>query len=357
MIGNLFKNMDFLSPNVELFLDGSNKIRTKLGGILCMKLMIVSIIGFFFFFSKVIDYSDYIVSSSKIYEKFHNHTLNTSQTILGFRLISQFGTELSDNTYTAYAKFLRYSFIKDSQGKDKQIASSNDLNISKCINNNYTSSEDFSSIDLSSFYCIDPGQLINFINPFGQHYEFSSLNIYFTYCTHRNDCKNETILDKELEAYYVNVIRTNYYIDNTNYSTPLIPFITNFVELSGSAFFKRAYNYLKTINYISDVGLILEERRNITQVVDEKIEINMDFRKQYINKGKLLFQYTMAFNKDGFKEIYIRNYKRIQNVLAEVGGFLSFLKIVVSIALIFYNDIVFIHIIFKDFNFHYNQGE
>ena len=65
------KVCDFLSPNVELYLDGNNRVKTKFGGLLCLALLLVASIGFGWFVSEVLNYSNYVVSSNKIYEKFH----------------------------------------------------------------------------------------------------------------------------------------------------------------------------------------------------------------------------------------------------------------------------------------------
>ena len=69
-IKRAIKLSDFLSPNVEFYLDGNSRVKTKLGGILCILLLIIAGVGFGWFINRVLTYSDYIVSSNKNYQKF-----------------------------------------------------------------------------------------------------------------------------------------------------------------------------------------------------------------------------------------------------------------------------------------------
>ena len=100
-LGKTIKTCDFLSPSVELYLEGNSRIKTKIGVLLCLCLLLLALIGFFFFFSKVLDYSGYTVSMNKIYERYHHYSLNTSETVIDFKLMDRLAGDFTDNTYTA----------------------------------------------------------------------------------------------------------------------------------------------------------------------------------------------------------------------------------------------------------------
>jgi hypothetical protein len=70
--------------------------------------------------------------------------------------------------------------------------------------------------------------------------------------------------------------------------------------------------------------------------------------------AKSMMTMSYYFNKEGFVDVYQRNYKRIQSVLAEIGGFISFLRIFVAIMLYFYNQVILVHLIYKGFAFHHS---
>ena len=356
----LLKILDFLSHNVELYLKGSNRIKTKLGGFLCVNLLIIAFIGFVYLSSKILDYSDYTVSMNRINYKYHNYTLNTSETVIAFKLMNMYGFDVDDRTYSAYANYIKFNYIKDENGVERQFPISVPLKVSKCGENFRLNSTEFETIyaksDMSKFYCLEPGQEILIANPFGSPYNFSLINFLFTHCTHRRDCKNATQIDKELSAYYAIFVSTKYYADNTNYAEPLRPYMSVHSEISSSSFYKKVDFSLKNLVHNSDVGLVLSDKRQVVQPAINDIKTDIDFRAEYTNKGKNLMQISYFYNKEGFLDIYDRNYKRIQNVLAEIGGFISFLRIIVSLLLTFYNQLIFVHLLFKNFNF-FNSEE
>lgn len=354
----IIKAADFLSPNVMLYFQGNSRVKTLFGGLLCLKLLTLAFAAFFFFFLKLVDYSDYSVSMNKLFEKYHQHMINTSETVVSFKLLEKNGRELSDNTYSAFALYREYNYIKNEYGVAKITSNETVIPISKCGENFKLNSTEFRNIykdkDLSNYYCLDPGQIIMINNPFGSSYNFSLMMFFFTFCQHRQDCKNATVLDKELESYNLVFTTTKYYVDNSNYSTPLQAYDSNFVEMGSASFFKKIELNLKNIQHVSDVGLLLSEKRDITKVDYEKIDSFMVPRNDTYKNAKHFLSVTYQFNKQGFMDVYNRNYKRIQNVIAEIGGFVSSLRIVISVVLYGYNQMIFAHFFFKNFGFHCN---
>jgi len=74
----------------------------------------------------------------------------------------------------------------------------------------------------------------------------------------------------------------------------------------------------------------------------------IDFRDSIFKGGKLLMQFTFTFNENGIQENYDRSYKKFQNILAEVGGLIQFVKIIFSFFVYLYTEINFTENILKN---------
>jgi hypothetical protein len=281
----IIKMCDFLSPNVELFIQGNTRIKTRVGGLLCCLLLLLAIVAFFFFFSKVVDYADYTVSMNRVYEKYQNYTINTSETVMAFKLLDGNGFDVDDTSYTAYAAYIEFQYIKDEKGIDRQKIVVTPLKASKCGENFKLNSTEFKTIygdaDMSKFYCLSLGQEILILNPFGTSYNFSFINFNFNHCFHRKDCKNATQIDKELEVYYGILVTTQNFVDNTNYTTPLRPYMSVISEIGSAGFFKKVDVRVKSIFHNSDVGLLLEDKRQVLKTDLQDIKTDIDFRKTF----------------------------------------------------------------------------
>ena len=97
---------------------------------------------------------------------------------------------------------------------------------------------------------------------------------------------------------------TSYYADNYNYETPLQPYTYTLVEFSSSAFFKRIFYEIKTLDHFSDDGIITPDVKTRSKIGLENFKSIFDFRNTDMNGGKVLFQFTYSFNMNGFKETY-----------------------------------------------------
>ena len=146
----------------------------------------------------------------------------------------------------------------------------------------------------------------------------------------------------------------NYYVDNLNYIEPYQPYINQNVALLSSEFFMRTYFYLKKSSYISDNGLFLNSNNNYGEILNYSQDRIFDNRNLTLNGGKLFYQLTYSLNSDGMEEIYNRSYKKIQNVMADVGGFLNSLRLIVSLILYGYYEISFTTTMFKKYIILYN---
>jgi hypothetical protein len=307
--------------------------------------------------TKIINHEEPSVSLNRIYQNKTKYFINSSETVLAFKLIDAMGNEIDDDiTYTPHANVWSYNVKEDERGVEMYSYTIKDLNISKCGKNFSLDSPEFNRIykqyDLSHFYCLNPGQVVMIENPFGSTSNFSYMNIYFTRCHHREDCKNSSRVDLDLSSYYAAVISTQYYADSSNYEEPLQPYMLRFNELSSSSFYKRVFFDIKSFKYTSDDGLFISSSKTYSKWAFDKARISMDFRNTMIFNSKVLFQFTVSFNPEGFEDKYSRMYVKLPNIIANIGGFMNSLKIFCSFVLLIYNEVLIVPMLYSKFYLH-----
>ena len=142
-----------------------------------------------------------------------------------------------------------------------------------------------------------------------------------------------------MTSYYFRFITVGHFLNNGNFNEPVQPFLDIWSDMSSSAFFKRSYFYLKNIIYNSDNGIVLNDEILEHKTVYHSDKTIMDFRDSKLNNGKILYQFTMTFNPNGIEETIKRTYKKIQNIMAEVGGIIKVITMICVILLYSYNKI------------------
>ena len=62
-------------------------------------------------------------------------------------------------------------------------------------------------------------------------------------------------------------------------------------------------------------------------------------------------------NSEGFKETYTLSYKKIQNLLAEIGGFLNFIRIIFTTILFVNWEIMFTPIAYRGYSYYLDNNK
>jgi hypothetical protein len=347
------KDFDFLSRKTHLFLNGSSRIKTILGGVLTIILFLVGTASAIYMFKKIMIREDPTVYQNKVFQNSLKFTINTTENVIALRLIDLSGLEFDETTFSVYAQMMYYKAKSSSLDNYKFDKVVKPVKISKCGENYKLNSTEFknlfASFDFYNYYCLDMGQLLTIENSFGFSSDFSFLNFYITSCNHRSDCKKTQLSDKILDAFYVGLMSTQYSADNQNFNEPLQPYLFRYVDLSSSTVYKRTYLDLKNLNYVSDNGLFLTDKVYYNKTAFDKVKSTSDFRFAELNKAKIYYQLTLSLNPEGIHDTYFRNYLKIPTILASVGGFMNTLKICSTFFLYFFFKVSFIQTIFSNY--------
>ena len=208
-----------------------------------------------------------------------------------------------------------------------------ELEISKCIlsdfNDNYQNL--FSNHPLNQTYCIK--NLNESIFGTFQKEKYSFIYIELFEC--KNTTENKNCLPQEQIDYYLNgtfisIAYQEIVIDPCNYNMPNQPIIGEYYTTISHNYFKEIHMYFKEVEIITDKGILFNQKQSkkFSQLADVYDMISFKINSQ--NFAEISIK---VYHKT---DLYTRNYIDLENVIANIGGFVKFMS------MIFY----FLHYIF-----------
>ena len=210
----------------------------------------------------------------------------------------------------------------------------------------------------SDYYCLEPNFNISLQNAFANIGDNAYLNIYLSSCDNKTEeikgsgvvCQPQSKIDLYLSSYSARLAVYDTYLDHENFKQPLHPFLNTLIY-QGSAKnnqYGRLNAYVQNQMYITDIGWMFEtneENNRINLVSSDKItDTRLPHQKLLPNA---FFQFTFANDPRGFYTKYNRSYKKVQNVVADIGGFINILSIISIIVATFFSQISYWEIILK----------
>ena len=362
------KYLDYLSPRVTFYHKGFLSHSSILSGILSILVFIfVIILGIsfsfdiikktnpkiFFLHSFIADAGIYQLNSSSLFHYISNIQVQKGEIIyeeLDLKVFSIIGAQIYGNKYLNNAKYNGLETVDhwlygycdkeiNTKGLDNLI-SYEMFNKSACIKKYYNSTE-------GKYYDIgDP----KFSWPIIAHGTFDDHNelygIYIQKCNNKtikhvlgNDyqCKS----DSEIETYFdikgsrlFHLYFINNYIDISNYENPYINYFYRIeAELD---LYQYTFNELHFIPALvkTDDGLIFNNtKENISYIFDRDNAYISEIGTKDIYAG-------FCFIIKNRREIYERSYKRIQDVISNIGGIYQAITIIAIYINSLYNNFV-----------------
>jgi hypothetical protein len=186
-------------------------------------------------------------------------------------------------------------------------------------------SELFKNISyLEYHYCPVPGQnLTVFGNEIQSNSDFALMGLFVNRCqnsTTKNDCLPADEVNLKLQTVFTQFVALSYFFDHSNYKSPG-QFYT-FIE-SGTMstnLFKKGDITLTASDYISDNGWIFENKILQQYHSISKPVYNVDLKKEGLYPGSFG---SLSLQFGNFKNLYTRNYIKIQFVIANIGGIMK----------------------------------
>lgn len=148
--------------------------------------------------------------------------------------------------------------------------------------------------------------------------------IYFQKCTNnsklnKTDCYPDQIIEKKLESTFLSVTYINNDIILSNIDSPFKPFTTNNVLTLSSSIYKNYFREINEVRINSDKNLFFESYQEIKSFKMGNLRESVDLRRDHpIYPGTFS---QMTFITSGDTLIYFRKYKKLFEVVIQIGGF------------------------------------
>jgi hypothetical protein len=319
---------DFYAQNLQLTLDGKNKFKSHVGGILTFITLIIVIV-----FSWLIGKDIYFKENPFYYQQnlnlphYQKVDLNYSSFSLAFSLFHINGNIMDDDRFLKIK--LTYNQIQlDEEGMLN--TNPTQIELKKCTLENFPSVDQsaFDSQSLGLQYC--PAQFNLTLSGYWTQYPLNYLSLGIFECdeiTNPEYCASSVEKENYIKENGISfgMLFLDYSVSVNNYSYPNPSLFTNP--------YKFLTKDMKIVNYMIKSDKILTDSGFIFESISE-----VNYLKVYeLQSDTLLYSESLRqlaefnFYSSNMSTVSIRKYIKISEIIASVGGILKILNIIFSI--------------------------
>jgi hypothetical protein len=328
----VFKNLDFLGNEPQIYIFGMSRYRTVLGALLSL-LTITSILTLSLYFTVVVFTRQELVLISSHTNSF-TKSINITSTPFLFTAAKANGDKYNFSIY--YPIVQLWNYLPENKGTPVTI----NIPIKSCEKTDLAGFEDiFANFTAYPDYlCFDKSKLD--LTVFGTNGDilngYSKLQIYIAKCTNdsslnpnvdKKNCMTSSSIDSILSStplhFYMTYPDNNIDFHNTSY--PFYNYLrTEDFTFPLSANYKYSYILKKALLY-SDFGLVFEDRTK-----EEIFQYDRTESTVFIGSG---FNVKEAFGVISVSlsekaDSHIRSYSKLQSLVANIGGIVNFIYLI-----------------------------
>jgi hypothetical protein len=343
--GNIILYLDVLGKTPQFNINGRSNYPSYLGSCLTLALATIIVVFFFIFSLKIIVHSEpKIVYTTYVVEdpdmiKFTNEFILT----LGLQF-PNYTNFLDESIY--YIKAYSVTTKYDKQLK-AHINYEEPINFMKCSEYKFSVlKEYFNELPIQNLYCFN---LTNY--EIGGEFSkniWKIIRIEFHKCLKSNEynytCQNESTVEEYLSNGYMGGFLTDYFILSNNYSHPIQIYGKNvYTSFEYNKYFDY-WIYFKSKSIKTDRGLIFTDYKEISGITFDRV-----FETKIVHQSKSIlgsFILRLSTNKDSYE----RNYLKLHEAIAEIGGFIKACFILGDFLSKFFRDTLYKNFILQFFN-------
>lgn len=351
--------LDFLGKKPTLLIDKQNSHKSLLGGILSLLTIMGILAGIGYFAS--------ILFSRETFNLVGNQQLNLTQSMLlsdfpiAVNLADQFGVNFAEAERIFEVSILWYSF------KPYKNPLTNQTNLAPIIvqlpvetctpkNNNHPKFKDLYAKELDSRgFCIGKtAQNISLTSPLG-YATTSSLTFFFYKCQNntsigKTNCLPPEVIQSKLSHIYLATTFVDYYFDHSNILEPAQPYFRKEAISTGSSpyIFRELTLSMKNVDYFSDLNYLVTNPEKMEFNVLDLVKDTTSMIRDNVIPGSFT---SLSISMSSLKQIYNRKYYKLQNMLADLGGLVkALIMILLNLNLYFSNQTFFNKVIDANVN-------
>ena len=322
-ITNIFHTMDIFGKKTEFQIDHKPKFTTLSGGLFSM---IYFGCIFFFFFSFGGDMINRVNPDTNVSQIFQRSPSRTS--ISKNSYFFMFGLQDTDGNQFIDEQIYTVSFFQSMKTtmNGNTNYSNIDIPLEPCTLENLPDdpnlSEYFKNVagPLENMYCVKKGYDDQFyMESSWDQPQFSMIQLFLTPCMNSTDrvCKSPEVINQKLKSGYFAYYSLDNLFDMMDYSKPAKTYGRDYYIQTTNSVKKVIVRQLKTNHILTNDGWIVD-------LSNEKDVYSFDTDRESF---ELLSETTaiidFSIRKSNYESILSRKYKKIQNVFAEMTGFLQ----------------------------------
>ena len=322
-IRNAFLLIDIFGKKTEFQIDQKQKFTTMSGGLFSLIYFAFTFFLFFSFGSDMINRVNPETNVSQLFESFPSETLVSRDSYFFMFGMQDKNAEhfIDEQIYTV---IFTQAHKKISVNIPIEPCTIEHLPLNPKLNHYFQEAAG----PLKNLYCIQK----EFDNHFSMkgswdQAEFDELQIHIDACVNSTErtCKSEDNIKKMLKSGYFAFYSVDYLFDLLDYEQPAKKYGKDYYIPTTNNVKKIIVRHLKTNHLKTDDGWIIDQ-------TNEKQIFSFDYDKESFE----LLEDTDSFvdfsiRKSNYETAFTRRYKKIQNVLAEMTGFLQIIFIVLFV--------------------------
>ena len=354
-MSQLLSKIDLYGVRTELFIGKDSKFRSPIGGFCSLVLIASGLLLFFLMGQDMINSSNPQLVTSEIYNP------QPAASIVGKNgYFFIFGMENSYYQHfwdeSIYDVFLQNITIISNETASTTTTSN--IPIERCT-------EDHLPSDLKSYFlrvvktsignliCVKKGYEFEIEGSYDSFlHKYIALNIKTCQnsTTKNITCKSQEVIDATLQQSYFGFYSNDFLIDTRNHKEPGAKIGRDYFMTTTPNIRKGCVKYLASYNLVSDEGWIVNNEKISNYTVYSNDKESFEIRTYKQGDAKTLF--NMLIRKMNYEKIYTRKYKKIQNVFADMGGFLNIVFMALYLLTLPFNSKMYYHeLANKLFNF------
>jgi hypothetical protein len=331
---SLISKLDTSGIGYTFLINGRQKYRTTTGGILMITNLIIVIALFSGFGLDLFYRKNAKVSFNSSIIPYKNISLSSNNFIFAYRMEDYGGLVLSNDTI-AYLE-IYYSYYEIINGIWEVLAYKN-FKPKKCSQlPNIEERERYYNISLTHWYCLDFDSEVTSMGGNWDGNFLNKLEVYMKQCTNSTDRGDCLPMDTLEQLFYNNKSSSNYFFSYMyletlptmdDFKEPLKSTLINKYEMVHLKLTKRNIQIFKRVEVENDKGWFFTERDTLSTLSSDKIHTDITIKDE-VNQD-ILFTYLMYFGNR--LDVYNRSYTKVQEVIANIGGFSKFFYSVLAL--------------------------
>lgn len=313
-----------IKPN--FFISSRETYPTLFGGILNLVNIFLLALVIFAFGRDFFERTNPSMMQNQIYpSQYPNYTLGRTHNLSFAIRLEDLDTKVINRTDLVYIDFIYYHY-EIINGK-WELLNEKLLDYDYCKPTNFKRSELYERLGLQSSFCPDLNGLevggfwdetyIKFVRSFVRPCNEGKVNNRGKKCGTESEFKE--ILKNRL---FISSFYQEYFVDSENYEKPMDLVYSNHFFMADPLILKRGAYYFRKGEIISDYGWMIEDLSSQSEMTLDKILTDtLSISQLPEDKRNVLGEVYIYFSRK--EETFIREYQKIQNLAAHVGGIIK----------------------------------